>query len=47
MVSRLRPSHEGGEFLLKVGQYLCLLLALVCLGSIALDYARARIFQSY
>ncbi len=47
MVSRLRPSHEGGKFLLKLGQYLCLLLALVCLGSIVLDYARARIFQSY
>ena len=47
MISRLRPSHDRAKFLLKVGQYLCLLLALVCLGNVALDYARARIFQSY
>jgi LPXTG-site transpeptidase (sortase) family protein len=42
-----RASHQGAKFLLKVGQYLCLLLAFVCLGRVALDYSRARIFQSY
>jgi len=47
MISRLRPSHREAEFLLKVAQYLCLILALVCLGNVGLDYARARIFQSY
>jgi sortase A len=47
MMSRSRASQKRAEFLLKVGQYLCLILALVCLGNVALDYARARIFQSY
>ncbi len=32
---------------LKFCQYLCLLLAMVCLGDVALDYLRARITQSY
>ena len=47
MISRLRPSHDRAEFLLKVGQYLCLILASACLGDVAMDYSRARIFQAY
>ena len=47
MISCLRPSRDRAKFLLKVGQYLCLLLAFVCLGNVVLDNARARIFQAY
>ena len=47
MISRLRPPQDRAEFLLKVGQYLCLILALACLGDVAMDYSRARIFQAY
>ena len=47
MIMRFRPSHDRAKFLLKVTQYLCLLLALACLGSVVLDYARAKIFQAY
>lgn len=47
MNSRLRPSHDRAKFLLKAGQYLCLLVACGCLGIVALGYAGARIFQSY
>jgi sortase A len=42
-----KPSHRGAKFLLNVGQYLCLILAFVCLGYVALDYGGARVFQSY
>ena len=47
MNSGLRLTHGSAGFFLKVSQYLCLLLASVCLGSDAFEYARARIFQSY
>jgi LPXTG-site transpeptidase (sortase) family protein len=40
-------SRGTGKRLLKAGQYVFLLLALVCLGSVALNYVRARLFQSY
>jgi sortase A len=47
MITRLRPSRDRAKSILEVGQYLCLLLALVCLGNVVVDYARARIFQAY
>lgn len=46
MLPPSRSSPWGGKFLAAC-QYLCLLLALVCLGSVAVNYGRARIFQSY
>jgi sortase A len=39
--------HGRANSLLRLGQYLCLLLACGCLGIVALDYARAGIFQAY
>ena len=42
-----RSSHDRVQALLRVGQHVCLLLVLGCLGTVALGYASARIFQSY
>jgi len=42
-----RPSRRGLRFLLKSIQYLCGVVAIVCLGYVALDYGYARFFQFY
>ena len=44
---KLRRPRRTGRFLLKLVQYLCLLVGLVCLGWVAFDYGGARIFQTY
>src|ERR1035437_4637932 len=43
----VRSNHRRLRLLLTVGQYLFLLVALVCLGAVALNYGRARIVQFY
>ncbi len=42
-----RRSRPRGNSLIKAGQYLFLLLAIVCLGYYVLNDARALIFQTY
>ncbi len=48
--ARSAPAHASrprSRSLLKFCQYLCLLLAVACLGDVAFDYAHAKITQSY
>jgi sortase A len=40
-------SRQPARFFLKTGQYLCLLLAFLCLGSVALNYLRSAYVQRY
>lgn len=42
-----RRPHRGSRLVLRVGEYLCLLVAIACLGYYGLDYGRALVVQSY
>ena len=42
-----RPSSSASGLFFEFVQYFCLLMALVCLGDVAIIYSRAGIFQSY
>ena len=47
VVRGARPSLSVSRVLLEFVQYLCLLIAFVCLGYVALIYAHTVIFQAY
>lgn len=44
---RLRRSNDSARFLLKVAQYVFLVLALVFLGNVTFEYTHSKIFQYY
>ena len=45
-VAKLR-SRQAVKSLLKAGQYLCLFVAILCLGTVVLAYVRSSLVQSY
>lgn len=46
-IPRSPASRSRTKLVVKVGEYFCLIVALVCLGRVVLFYGGARIFQFY